>query len=178
MVEAGRVELPSENPSTRLSTSVAVVLKFPFRGSRRQDPRSGSFINPVRLKALTDSFPTLMTPDSATVGLRGLTRHCLCSGESVIVVVSSIKTVPVFNEARGFGSLIRHPRSPSKPGSPPNSIYIISKNIHNRNYQRRSSFMRLSISRSASRSAMEWRLSYSFLPFAEASSTFTLPSFK
>ena len=51
LVEAGRVELPSENLSTRPSTSVAVVFKFPFRGSQRQDPRSGSFINPARRKA-------------------------------------------------------------------------------------------------------------------------------
>lgn len=32
LVEAGRVELPSENLSAGLSTSVAVVLKFPSRG--------------------------------------------------------------------------------------------------------------------------------------------------
>ena len=51
LVEAGRVELPSENPSAGLSTSVADQLGFPSAGSDRQDPGSGSFINPARRKA-------------------------------------------------------------------------------------------------------------------------------
>ena len=44
MVEVGRVELPSENMMTQLSTSVAVVQVFPLRRSQRRDRRSGSFI--------------------------------------------------------------------------------------------------------------------------------------
>lgn len=44
VVEVGRVELPSENMMTQLSTSVAVVQVFPLRRSQRRDHRSGSFI--------------------------------------------------------------------------------------------------------------------------------------
>ena len=44
VVEVGRVELPSENMMTQLSTSVAVVQVFPLRRSQRRDRRSGSFI--------------------------------------------------------------------------------------------------------------------------------------
>lgn len=51
MVEAGRVELPSENPSTRLSTSVSGDFTFPLPISLRQDIGFSSFINPARRKA-------------------------------------------------------------------------------------------------------------------------------
>ena len=44
VVEVGRVELPSEDMMTQLSTSVAVVQVFPWRRSQRRDRRSGSFI--------------------------------------------------------------------------------------------------------------------------------------
>jgi len=44
VVEVGRVELPSEDMMTQLSTSVAVVQVFPLRRSQRRDRRSGSFI--------------------------------------------------------------------------------------------------------------------------------------
>ena len=68
MVEPRRVELLSENPSARLSTSVAVVLEFPRRGPQRQGRRFGSFINPACGKAYAGWFPTLMTPVSSGVG--------------------------------------------------------------------------------------------------------------
>ncbi len=51
LVEAGRVELPSENPSAGPSTSVAAVFTFPLPASRRQDTGFSSFINPARCKA-------------------------------------------------------------------------------------------------------------------------------
>ena len=51
LVEAGRIELPSENPSTRLSTSVSGGLTFPLPISLRQDIGFSSFINPARCKA-------------------------------------------------------------------------------------------------------------------------------
>lgn len=51
LVEAGRIELPSENPSTRLSTSVSGVLTFPLSLSLRQDSGFSSFISPARRKA-------------------------------------------------------------------------------------------------------------------------------
>ena len=51
LVEAGRIELPSENPSTRLSTSVSGVLTFPLPLSLRQDSGFSSFISPARRKA-------------------------------------------------------------------------------------------------------------------------------
>ncbi len=41
------------------------------------------------------------------------------------MVVSYFNTVPVFNEARGFGSLIQHRRYPSKPDSPPYRKLIV-----------------------------------------------------
>lgn len=59
MVEARGVEPLSEKLSTRLSTSVADYLKFPFPSPSRQGHGSGSFINPAGRKALTGSFPTL-----------------------------------------------------------------------------------------------------------------------
>ena len=68
VVEPRRVELLSENPSARLSTSVAVVLEFPRRGPQRQGRRFGSFINPACGKAYAGWFPTLMTPVSSGVG--------------------------------------------------------------------------------------------------------------
>ena len=44
MVEAGRVELPSENPLAGSSPSAVGVLGFPSRGALRQAPRYGSFM--------------------------------------------------------------------------------------------------------------------------------------
>ena len=44
MVEAGRVELPSENPLAGFSPSAVGALGFPSRGALRQAPRYGSFI--------------------------------------------------------------------------------------------------------------------------------------
>ena len=51
LVEAGRVELPSENPFARPSTSVAGDLTFPLPISLRQDIGFSSFISPARCKA-------------------------------------------------------------------------------------------------------------------------------
>lgn len=44
MVEIGRVELPSENPFTKLSTSVVCLSLFPLIAAGKQAAKIGSFI--------------------------------------------------------------------------------------------------------------------------------------
>jgi hypothetical protein len=62
-----------------------------------------------------------MTPVTAVVGSYGRTVTAYAATGTKLV--SSVKfKVPVFNEARGFGSLIRLPLSPSKPLRPHISI--------------------------------------------------------
>lgn len=88
MVEVGRVELPSENPKPRLSTSVSPVRLFLFLCSQRKDHSSSSFIVPTALKALNGQCPTLMTLGPTTVGFRRRTRYRLCSNGKCISVAS------------------------------------------------------------------------------------------
>ena len=52
MVEAGRVELPSENVSPAVSTSLVCGLKFPSEKRRKQSSSFGSFIGRGMRKAL------------------------------------------------------------------------------------------------------------------------------
>ena len=60
-----------------------------------------------------------MTPVTATAGIRGRTAAAVTRLRVAYCGCQLLFNCPVFNEARGFGSLIRLPRSPSKPGSPP-----------------------------------------------------------
>lgn len=59
LVEVRGVEPLSEDLSTRISPSAAVVQVFPFLLPRRRGNRSGSFIDPASRKALAGSFPIL-----------------------------------------------------------------------------------------------------------------------
>ena len=52
MVEAGRVELPSENASPAVSTSLVCGLRFPLEKRRKQSSSFGSFMNRGMRKAL------------------------------------------------------------------------------------------------------------------------------
>ena len=60
-----------------------------------------------------------MTPVTATAGIRGRTAAAVTRLRVAYCGCQLLFNCPVFNEARGFGSLIRLPRSPSKPGTPP-----------------------------------------------------------
>ena len=51
-MEAGRVELPSENVSPAVSTSLVCGLKFPSEKRRKQSSSFGSFIGRGMRKAL------------------------------------------------------------------------------------------------------------------------------
>ena len=118
LVEPRRVELLSENPSTRLSTSVAGVLTFPLSSPQRQGQDFGSFIRSHLRQSLCRLVPHIDDARDPGRGQPGTDGHCLSSDGYEIRFVSYF-LIPAFNEARGFGSLIRLQRSPSKPFTAP-----------------------------------------------------------
>ena len=67
-MEARGVEPLSEDSATRASPSAAYVLEFPHVHAHRQAYTISSFINPTCGKAYAGWFPTLMTPNTQTVG--------------------------------------------------------------------------------------------------------------
>ena len=71
-----------------------------------------------------------MTPVTATAGIRGRTAAAVTRLRVAYCGCQLLFNCPVFNEARGFGSLIRLPRSPSKPGSPPYQQHYASIVYH------------------------------------------------
>lgn len=118
LVEPRRVELLSENPSTRPSTSVADVLEFPPSSPQRQGQAFGSFIKSHLRQSLRRLVPHIDDARDPGRGQPGTDGHCLSSDGYEIRFVSCF-LIPAFNEARGFGSLIRLQRSPSKPFTAP-----------------------------------------------------------
>ena len=92
MVEPRRVELLSEDQTTRASPSAVCVLTFPPRSSRKQDLRISSFIKSHRPQSLRRLVPCLYDADGLRRRRLRVDVRALSSCEFyVIVVVSSFK---------------------------------------------------------------------------------------
>ena len=109
MVEARGIEPLSENLSEGLSTSVAYALTFPLMRAHKQAGNRSSFI----ISHAAQSFATLVPHiTDARFRKRGHLRADGCrlmQQLSLCYLCQLILTFPDFSEARGFGSLIRHP---------------------------------------------------------------------
>ena len=67
LVEAGRIELPSETPFPQLSTSVVYLLKFPARPAGKQAGSEGSPNTFLRCGHAAGTFTTHRCPVKAVV---------------------------------------------------------------------------------------------------------------
>ena len=109
MVEARGVEPLSESLSEGLSTSVASALTFPPLHAQRQAYSFSSFMKSDTAQSFAMLVPHIT---DARIRRRGHLRadgSRLYAATKFVFVVSVNLTFPDFNEARGFGSLIRHP---------------------------------------------------------------------
>lgn len=88
LVEPRRVELLSEDPSTRLSTSVADVLTFPPSGPQRQGQDFSSFIRSHLQQSLCRLVPHIDDARDPGRGQPGTDGHCLSSDGYEIRFVS------------------------------------------------------------------------------------------
>ena len=88
LVEPRRVELLSEDPSTRLSTSVADALAFPPSGPQRQGQDFSSFIRSHLRQSLCRLVPHLDDARDPGRGQPGTDGHCLSSDGYEIRFVS------------------------------------------------------------------------------------------
>lgn len=88
LVEPRRVELLSEDPSTRLSTSVADVLTFPPSGPQRQGQDFSSFIRSHLRQSLCRLVPHIDDARDPGRGQPGTDGHCLSSDGYEIRFVS------------------------------------------------------------------------------------------
>lgn len=172
MVEPRRVELLSEDPSTRLSTSVADVLTFPPSGPQRQGQDFSSFIRSHLQQSLCRLVPHIDDARDPGRGQPGTDGHCLSSDGYEIRFVSCFFNFPLLTK-RGASARLSGFSDPRRNHLRPHTgcrrtlrhpmaarllryAYIISQTTQN---AQSTFFIRRSMSRLASRSARSWRLS-------------------